>query len=360
MERNKLGVAIVGAGRVGSLRASLAANNPAVHYLALSDVDPTRAKALADKVGADLASADNHEVISRPEVNAVFVATPEHDHAEAVLDALEQKKPVLVEKPIALTLKDADRMLAAAARTGTELRVGYSMRFKRQYLLAKEQIVHNRLGRILGGTARTYNSRAQTLQILQRSAHANPVMDVITHPVDMMCWFLDGNPPAEVVARGQSGVFREKGYDADDVTWAIITFADGAVITFGVDSAFPEKYPTLGQSPRYEILGKEGVMLFDEDHKEQVLYTNAGIPHYYVPGHTVNMAFLSSSSSGDWALGDYWGPVADETRIWLDHLAIGRPCVVATGQDGRRALEVTLAIERASKTRETVRLPLAD
>ena len=84
MERNKLGVAIVGAGRVGSLRASLAANNPAVHYLAISDVDPTRAKALADKVGADLASADNHEVISRPEVNAVFVATPGIPEAAAL------------------------------------------------------------------------------------------------------------------------------------------------------------------------------------------------------------------------------------------------------------------------------------
>jgi predicted dehydrogenase len=107
-----------------------------------------------------------------------------------------------------------------------------------------------------------------------------------------------------------------------------------------------------------EILGTEGVMLFDEERKDQILYTDRGFPHGYVPGHSVNMAFLSSTSSGDWALGDFWGPLADETRAWLDHLSTGRPCALATPEEARTNLEVTLAIEKAARTRETVRLPL--
>jgi predicted dehydrogenase len=107
-----------------------------------------------------------------------------------------------------------------------------------------------------------------------------------------------------------------------------------------------------------EVLGTEGVMLFDEDHKEQILYTDRGLPRSYVPGLAVNMAFLSSSSSGDWALGDFWGPLANETRAWLDYLSTGRPCALATPEDSRLTLEVTLAIEQSSQKREAVRLPL--
>jgi len=99
-------------------------------------------------------------------------------------------------------------------------------------------------------------------------------------------------------------------------------------------------------------------MLSDNDHTDRILYSDRGIPHSYVPGHSVNMAFFGSSSPGDWALGDFWGPLATETRAWLDHLCTGRPCINATAQDGRRTLEVTLAIEEAVKRGQAVRLSL--
>jgi len=360
MKNKELGIAVVGSGRIGTLRASMAANHPAVHFLAVADLDPARASALADKVGAQFTSGDNLEVISRPEVNAVIISTPENEHTLPILQAIDLEKTVLVEKPIAMRLEDADRVIKAAREAGVELRVGYSMRFKRQYLLAKEQIIQGRLGQILGGTGRVYNSRAQAFEILKRSPNATPVVDVLTYYVNMFCWWLEGNPPVEVVARGQKGVFKAAGYGADDVTWAIVTFADGAVVSLGVDYALPLKYPTLGQSPRLEILGTEGVMLFDEDHKEHILYTDRGFPRSYVPGLSVNMAFLNSSSSGDWALGDFWGPLADETRAWLDHLSIGRPCALATPEDARQTLEVTLAIEQSAQSKEAVRFPLKE
>ena len=234
----------------------------------------------------------------------------------------------------------------------------YTKRYTRSYILAKEYIAKGRLGQLLGATTRVYNSRAQAFQILKRSPHASPVLDVLTYYVDLVCWFFAGNAPAEVVARGQKGVFRDAGYGADDVTWAILTFADGAVVSLGVDYALPEKYPSLGQSPRIEVLGREGVILLSEEHKEHIIYTNKGVSHGYVPGHDVNMAFLGTSSSGDYALGDFWGPQADETRGWLDYLSTGRPCILPRPEEGLRTLEVTLAIERAVATKESVKLPL--
>lgn len=360
MKGKELGIAIVGSGRIGFLRASMVAIHPAVTFVAVSDANSSRARTLAEKVGAQFHSGDNLEVISRPEVNTVIVSTSEHEHALPVLQALEQGKAVLIEKPIATSLEDADRIIRAAKEAGVSVRVGYSRRFQRHYLLAKEQIASGRLGEILSGTARIYNSRAHSFQILERSTEATPVLDSLTYYVDLICWFLGDNPPSEVVARGRGVVFKEAGYQVDETTWAILTFASGAVVSLGINAALPAKYPTLGPSARIEVTGTEGVLLFDDDHKEQILYTDRGIPHSYVPGHELNMAFLSSTAPGDWALGDLWGPLASETRSWLDHLSMGRPCALATLEEARRTLEVTLAIERAAQTRQTVRLPLTD
>ncbi|HSE01180.1 MAG TPA: Gfo/Idh/MocA family oxidoreductase [Burkholderiales bacterium] len=354
----ELGVAVIGAGRIGALRARLAAKHPCVRFIAISDRDPQRAKALADQAGADFHSGDNFEVIERPEVNAVFVSTPEGEHSAPVRRALELGKPVLCEKPIALTLKDADEMLETLRKTGGKLRIGYSRRFKECFLRAKEQMVHARLGKVVGGLARVYNSRAQTFAILKRDPHATPVLDVLTYYVDLMCWFLDGNRPVEVVARGQHGIFRDAGYSAHDATWAIVTFADGAVVNFGISYALPAKFPTQGQSDRVELLGTEGTMLIDDDHKDHLLYTEKGIPHPYVPDHKLELAFLGSNTAGDWALGDFWGPLGNETRAWLDHLVTGAPTAHTTPEQARINLETTIAIERAVATGKTVRLPL--
>ena len=264
-----------------------------------------------------------------------------------------------MEKPIGFSLRDADRILDTLRATKGDLRVGYSRRYKECFLRAKEQMLHGRLGRVVGGTARVYNSRAQAFAILKRDPHATPVLDVLTYYVDLMCWFLEGNRPVEVVARGQHGIFKEAGYGAHDVTWAIVTFADGAVINLGVSYALPARYPTLGQSDRLELLGSEGTMIIDDDHMDHLLFSEKGIPHAYVPDHAVNMAFLGSNTAGDWAVGDFWGPLGNETRAWLDHLATGAPTVHTTPEQARLNLETTIAIERAVESGQSVRLPLA-
>ena len=359
MSTPDLGLAVVGAGRIGTLRARLAAKHPVVGFLAISDRDAGRARALAEQTHADLYTDDNDEIIAHPRVTAVVVSTPEGEHVAPVCAALKLGKPVLVEKPIALSLKDADRMLAVLKETGGDLRVGYSRRYKECFLRAKEQMLHGRLGKVVGGSARVYNSRAQAFAILERDPHATPVLDVLTYYVDLMCWFLEVNQPVEVVGRGQTGIFRDAGYDAHDVTWAIVTFADGAVINLGVSYALPAGYPTLGQSDRVELLGTEGTMIIDDDHMDHLLFSERGIPHAYVPDHQVNMAFLGSNTAGDWAVGDFWGPLANETRAWLDHLATGAPTVHTSPEQARLNLETTIAIEMAVASGQPVRLPLS-
>lgn len=356
MSHKQLGIAVVGSGRIGSLRARLAAKHPAVEFLAVSDVDPAAAETLARQAGADFFSTDNREIIAHPKVNAVFVSTPENEHLDAVCTALALGKPVLVEKPLALSLADARLILKTLEQTKGLLRVGYSRRYKECFLRAKEQMVQQRLGRVIGGTARVYNARSTTFAILKRDPHATPVMDVLTYYVDLMCWLLEGNTPVEVVARGQAGIFKEAGYDADDVTWAIVTFADGAVFNLGICYSLPERYPTQGQYDRVEVLGSDGIMIIDDDHLDQILYSDRGIPHPYVPGHQMNMALLGSNSGGEWALGNYWGSLGNETRAWLDFLSTGAASIHTTPEQALVNLQTTIAIEESARTRQPVRL----
>ena len=351
---------MIGAGRIGGLRARLAAEHPAVRFMAVSDAEPARARDLAKKTGAQFHSGDNAAVISRPEVTAVIVSSSEGAHVEPLIQAIELGKPVLVEKPLALTLTDADRVIRAAEKAGVSVRVGYSRRYKERYLIAKEQIAQGRLGRLVGGAARVFNLRSQATAILERNPHATPVVDALTYYVDLMNWMFEGTRVKEVFARGQKGVLKDAGFDTEDVSYAILTYADGAVVSLGIAYSLPDRYPARGHAARVEVLGTGGVMILDDDHTDQILYSEKGVPHVYLPDQTVNMVFLQSGTPGDWALGDFWGPVANETRAWLDHLAVGKPCALATAREARDTLEVTLAIEHSAASGRPVSLPLAE
>ena len=356
METKELGIAVVGSGRIGSLRAKMASLHPGVRFLAVSDLEAEKASKLAETTGADLASGNNEEIIAHDQVNAVIVSTSEHEHVAPIMQALELGKPVLVEKPIALTVEDADKIIAKSEDTGTPLHVGYAQRFKRRYLSAKDQIREGRLGEVLAFNARACNTRAQGVEILKRSANATPVVDVLTYWVDVAGWFLEGARPREVVARGHGTLFREAGFDVNEASFAIISFDNGAVANLGIFMGLPDHSPQLGMGVRIEVYGTEGSLISNDDHTDELLITNKGIPHAYIPGLSFNTAFLSSSTPGNWHLGDYWGPVADESRVWLDHLSRGRPCPIATPREARQTLELTLAIEESAKTGETVRI----
>ena len=363
MQRNQIGLAIIGSGRIGTLRARLASEHPAVNFIATADLNPENAKKLADTVGAKVYSGNNLEIINHPDVTAVVVSTAEGEHTEAVLAAIAAGKPVLVEKPIALTTVEADSIIAAAERgvngKAANVRVGYSRRYKDRYLIAKEQIIQGRIGKITGAAARVFNSSSQALAMLKRDPHATPVVDALTYYVDLMGWFLGGAKLLEVYSRGTKGVLKSHGHEVDDVVYSVLSYDDGATVNLGISYALPEKYPALGHAARVEMVGTEGVIILDDDHTDQIMYSNKGIPHVYLPDHTVNMVFLQSGTPGDWALGEFWGPIANETRAWLDHLATGKPCVLATPREARATLEATLAIELSAESGQAVRLPLA-
>src|SRR5690606_13199583 len=308
MATTELGIAVIGSGRMGTLRANLARDYPSTRFVGVADIAEAPAQKLGSQVKADVITTDIDSLIHDERVNAVVVSTPEGLHRDAAIKALRAGKHVLVEKPIAVTLEDADEMIRVSEETGSSLHIGYTRRYRDCYLRTKEQILQGRLGKILGLHTRVYNARGQGFAIMQRDRHATPVVDILTYYIDLATWFLgEDNPPVSLVARGQMGIFKKAGFDAPDVTWGIMTMRDGAVVSMGVSYALPLNYPALGQSDRFEILGEDGTMMLDDDHTDHMLYTERGIPHPYLKDRTVNFAFLGGHSAGDWALGSFWG-----------------------------------------------------
>ncbi len=205
---------------------------------------------------------------------------------------------MLVEKPIALTLDEADQVLRAIEQHDANVRVGYSRRYKERYLIAKEQLVQGRMGKLIGGAARVFNSRSQALAILKRDPHATPVVDALTYYVDLMNWFFEGRRIVEVYARGQTGVLKAAGHDVPDVSFAVFTYDDGSVVNLGVSYALPEKYPALGHAARVELLGTEGVMILDDDHTDQLMYSEKGVPARLPAGPLGQHGFLAKRNAG--------------------------------------------------------------
>ncbi|HBK80487.1 MAG TPA: hypothetical protein DDZ83_12605 [Nitrospinae bacterium] len=355
----EIGIGLIGAGRMGSIRAHLATTHPAVNFLAISDADSAKARALAQQTEAAFYTGDNRAVIEHPDVDALIVSTPEGEHTDSICRALELGKPVLVEKPISLSLADADRILGARDASGADLFIGYTQRMRRRFLSIKEHIDAGRLGEVMAARMTINNSRAVARQVYRRSAHASPFTDALTYMADMALWFFAPRKPVRVYAQAGSEVFSDHPAGMGDYGLAIVTFEDGAAVQLGSSWILPERWPAYVASIGMEIFGSDGSIAVDDTHKDVMMVTNEALPSPYATDSSVEVAFLGSQMPGDWALGDFYGPMREETRLFLERVTTGREIPLCDADTGRAVLELTLAMEKSAKAGGVViELPL--
>src|SRR5213595_1413720 len=181
---SRIGLAIIGGGRVGLFRGEVAARHPQVDFIGLAEVKPDRAKFVADKVGADFVTSDYRELLARPEVTAAIIATDEHLHAAPILAAVERGMSLFIEKPLATNLAESERVLAAIQKSGVDAVVGYTQRFRRRWLVAKEKVRTGQLGDVTLVTSRAFMNRLVALDNYQRtndSTKISPMVTIGTH-----------------------------------------------------------------------------------------------------------------------------------------------------------------------------------
>ncbi|MBF6604997.1 MAG: Gfo/Idh/MocA family oxidoreductase [Chloroflexi bacterium] len=251
---SRIGLAVIGAGRMGSNHARLiAAGAPEVRIVAIGDVDGPAARRLADEIGGVMAFADPLEAISASGVDAVLIAVSSIHHRAMVEAAAAAGRDILCEKPLALDLGATDAMLAAVDRAGVRLQVGLMRRHDPDHVRARARIVAGELGRPLLFTSRQYDTDVPPPGFLDPRVSGGIMLDMGIHEFDS-ARFLMGSEVVEVQATGSVQIFREVATYGDvDTAVVNLKFASGAI-----GSVELSRRVAFGEDVRTEVHGTDG------------------------------------------------------------------------------------------------------
>ena len=361
----KLGLAVVGCGVVGRMRSTLAKEYPGIGWIGLSDINEELGLKLKEDIKADFFTTNFRELIERPEVDAVIIATSTWSHVDPILSAVERKLPMLIEKPLATDAVESLKVLNAIQEAGVDAVVGYTQRFRRRFLAVKERINNGQIGEATAVVVRAFmNKMAPTgeVRLSQDRRHLTPMVVSGTHSLDMALWMLgDQAKPVSIFARSTEKIMAELG--TKDATFGVFTMEDGTIFSMNICWALPKVWPGAVYGLEIGVVGTKGVIDIEDTHRDVILATefNQG-PAYRPEGlqieATRNVDFLTSFPPGDIYNGDLWGPMREETNSWFSRIYLGKDTPHATAEEGHRNLVLTMAMDLSSKTGKELELPI--
>ncbi|HWQ16014.1 MAG TPA: Gfo/Idh/MocA family oxidoreductase [Roseiflexaceae bacterium] len=342
MERD-IGFAIVGTGMVARYHAKGIAQTPGARLVTLVASGPERAAEAAGRFAAPC-DYDLEAVLARDDVDAVCVCTPSGLHAQHAIAAARAGKHVLVEKPLALTLADADAMLATAREAGVLLGVALQRRADPAFRAVQAAIAAGELGRMVLGTVSVPYLRTQSYyeSAAWRGTWAldggGALMNQGVHLADLLLWFM--GDVAEVQARYDT---LAHAIEVEDCVVAALRFTSGALgaitATTAAAPGFPHRVEVYGDRGGVQIEG-EAVVRWEGGGQQSGLADSAPAPQ---------AAGAGASPTGISALG--------HTRLitdMVDAIRTGRQ-PLAPGEEGRRSLALVLAVYDSARTGMAVR-----
>ncbi len=324
-------VGLIGAGRIGSFHGeSVAKRLVDAELIAVADPAPGAAAKLAERLGADASYTDVAEMLSHPGLDAVIIATPARFHTNILVQAAEAGKAIFCEKPMALTLEDADRGIAAAKAAGVPLQVGFNRRWDQAFAEGREAIDAGKVGAV------------QLIRSLTRDPGpfgGDPgriplwtiFYETLIHDFDTLLWLNPGAKPVEVFAMADALVrsdARNTGFL--DTAVVNIRFDNGSIAV--AEANFSAMY---GYDIRGEVFGSGGmVAMGDVRRSSMTLFDATGVSNdtwrrdtdHFVQAYTAQLA------------------------SFVDAVRNGFVQNAPTGADARNALAIALAaIESVSK-----------
>jgi myo-inositol 2-dehydrogenase/D-chiro-inositol 1-dehydrogenase len=329
-----VGVAVIGSGRMGSFHAeTLADRVPGARLVAVADAAPGAAERLVNNLGAGLAYTDAAQLWVDPSVDAVVISTPARTHADLVVAAAQAGKGVFCEKPMAVTLADADRAIDAARSAGIVLQVGFNRRFAADWVAARQVIDSGRLGtpRLLRSVTRDPGGFDPS-----RVPPDTIFLETLIHDFDTLRFL---NPEAEAVevhATADALVepeWRDRGLL--DTAVVVVRFDNGAIAT--AEACFEAAY---GYDIRGEVLGSLGMVQMGDGRRTGMTFSGAA-------GRTVETV------RGDQEL--FLDAYTAELAAFVDAVHSGTPALV-TGEDARGALAIALAAAESVRSGRPVRI----
>lgn len=341
----QLSVGIIGTGWCGGIRAEAAADSPLVRELHIAEIDADRLREVEALTRPTTATKDWEQIIENPGIDAVMVSTtPEQLHYPMTKAALDAGKHVLLEKPIALSLDEADDLLETAERQQVKFTIGYSQRFNGKQAMVKRAVADGTLGEPTSVLVSRHIGRALGSKIGSR-IKLSPMAMEGTHDIDFALWCLEPRRPVRVYSQWSWGV-RQEPLGLPDTQMIVVTMDDGVVVTVGAGMSLPPGYPN-GSTTWIEFVGTDGAVFVDASHRDIVLNTMEHGVHFplsTMPGEKVGATFA--------------GPMERETIHFLEAVAYDRP-VMVDPELARLTMEVYMAADLSAETHEVVQLPLS-
>lgn len=347
MSQNPIGFGIVGIGMIADYHARAISETTGGKLVGVAGRDPERTQAFASRHGIPFATARIEELVARPDIQVICIATPSGAHLEPALAAIQAGKHVVIEKPLEITTARADALLNAAAAAGVKVAPIFQSRFGEGARTVKAAIDAGRLGRLVLASAYVkwyrkpeyYTGWKGTLKLDGGGA----VINQSIHGLDLLQWF--AGLPEEVFAWKTRRV--HLGIEAEDTASATLRYPGGAL---GAIEASTGAYP--GWQRRIEICGENGSIALEDD---KITRWDFRTPE---PGDEAIVAAKADGALGSGASApnaiSHQGHLRQIQNL-IDHLTGGVPLAI-DGVDARKAVALVCALYRSAETGTPVRV----
>lgn len=331
-----VGIGIIGAGFMGMLHARAFSQLADARVVAVADPKVKEKPRLPSRREPLELYADHRELLRRADIDAVVVASPENLHRQAVVDSAVAGKHILLEKPIATTLEDADAIIDEAGRRRVKLMMAHILRYDVRYAQVKAAVKEGTIGRPLVCYARRNATIAEA-----RRLHGRVEVEeyISVHDIDQALWYFEDRPvkvSAEIV---EGPVKKELG--VHDFIWITIRFAGGGVAVmetgWGLTDVMagwrrPSTWGGFGDVCM-ELIGEKGSLYLDYRPMTLAAVDDEG---WKFPD-TLHWPQMHGEIVGD---------VLDEDRYFLRAVR-DEAEIISSGADGRAALQIVLAAQRS-------------
>ena len=346
-----LGFGIIGCGMIAGFHSKAINDTRGAKLVACYDNAPAAADRLAESTGAR-AYHDLQAMLANPDVDVVTIGTPSGAHMDPAVSAARAGKHVIVEKPLEITLKRCDKIIDECEKAGVVLSTIYPSRFHNSSIEMKKAIDQGRFGQLTAGDAyvKWYRTQAYYDSGAWRGTWeldgGGALMNQAIHSIDLLSWLM--GPVAEI--RGQIALLAHKRIAVEDHAVATLRFENGAL---GVIEASTAIYP--GYLKRIEIHGATGSAMMEEEDIVKWDFAKALARDKAIHEKMAGRLSGGGGAADPAAIGHH-----GHTHQFQDVVkAIQKKTKPAIdGREGRRSVEIILAIYKAAETGKAVSLPL--
>ena len=347
-----VGFGIIGCGMIANFHARAIKDIRGAKVVACYDRIPDASKRLAADVGC-VAYEDFDALLADPDVHVVTIGTPSGAHMEPAVAAAEAGKHVIVEKPLEVTLGRCDAIIRACEKAGVTLSTIFPSRFHESSQLMKKAVDAGRFGRLAVGDA--YVKWFRTQQYYDSGAWrgtwkldgGGALMNQAIHSVDLLTWLMG---PVQEISAFTATLAHER-IEVEDVAMASLRFASGAL---GVIEATTAAFP--GMLKRIELHGSEGSAVLEEESLKTWHFAKAQKNDEAILARMKDRMQTGGGAADPAAIGHHGHTL--HFKDVLDAIKQGRSPLV-DGHEGRRSVEIILAIYKAAELGKSVTLPLA-